>query len=138
MYKQARSSISFCSKLLQSISNNERRTWLTFLDLDKIIRTENRTPSLLNNIDKLRIFHANQTAMCLDLYQNLPSSDFLLTVPRRCFFCGSFLLFMGHVYLSYVSCLCVAALRSPDLLALLCVVFSGVFVTFSYGVPGQV
>ena len=27
---------------------------------------------------------------------------FLLTVPRWCFICGSFLLFMFHVYLCYV------------------------------------
>ena len=36
-----------------------------------------------------------------------------------------------------MSCLFLAALRSVDLLALLCVVFSCVFVTFPYGVSGQ-
>ena len=71
------------------------------------------------------------------------SSNVLLTVPRRCFFCGSFLLFMFQV------CLCYAVLSVPcslvttcweraDLLTLLCVMFLCVFVTFPYGVPGQV
>ena len=63
----------------------------------------------------------------------------LWTVPRRCFFWGSFLLFMFHV------CLCCTVLSVPyslvitcweraDLLALLFVMFPCVFVTFPYGV----
>ena len=67
----------------------------------------------------------------------------LLTVPRRCFFCGSFLLFMFHI------CLCYAVLSVPcslvitcwemaALLAILCVAFSFIFVTVSYGVLSQV
>ena len=71
-----------------------------------------------------------------------PSSDFFLIVPRRCFFCASYLIFRFHV------CLCYAVLSNPcsfvitcwvraDLLALLCVAFSCVFVTFPYGVSGQ-
>ena len=72
-----------------------------------------------------------------------PSSDFLLIVPRRCFFCASCFIFRFH------GCLCYAVLFVPcsfvitcgekaDILSLLCVVFSCVFVTFPYNVLGQV
>ena len=71
------------------------------------------------------------------------SSEFLLTVPRRGFFCGSFILFMFHVCLYYtvesVPCsLVITCWERADLLALLCVMFPCVFVTFPYGVLGQV
>ena len=67
---------------------------------------------------------------------------FVLTVPRRCFFCGSLLLFIFHV------CLCYTGLSVPcnlvstcwnraDLLTFLCVMLSCVSVTFPYGVLGQ-
>ena len=64
------------------------------------------------------------------------SSDILLTVPRRCFFCGSFLLFMFHVCLYHtvlsVHCsLVITCWESADLLALLSVIFL-VFLTFSH------
>ena len=73
----------------------------------------------------------------------LSSIFLLLTISRRCFFCGSFLLFMFHVYLCYavLSVLCslvITCWKRADLLALLCVVFSCAFVTFPYGVPFQV
>ena len=53
----------------------------------------------------------------------------LLNVPRRCFFCGSFLLFMFYVCLYYtilsVPCsLFVTCWERADPLALLCVMFS--------------
>ena len=65
-----------------------------------------------------------------------PPISFLLTVRRRYISCGSFLLFMFHVYLCYAvlsfQCsLMVTCWERADLLAILCVVFS-------YGVPGQV
>ena len=65
-----------------------------------------------------------------------PSSDFLLDVLGRCFFCGSFLFVMLHVChyyaaLSVPSCLMVACCGKADLLALLCVVFSFVLCHFS-------
>ena len=58
-----------------------------------------------------------------------PSSNVLLTALRRCFFCGSFLLYMFHIYLCFAvlsvpSNLVIACWESADLLALLCVVFS--------------
>ena len=56
-------------------------------------------------------------------------------------FCGSFLLFVFHVchaVLSVPSGLVVTCWERADLLALLCVVFSCVFVTFPYGFLGQV
>ena len=40
-----------------------------------------------------------------------PPVNFLLTVPRRCFFCGSFLLF--ECVFAILSCLFLAALLSP-------------------------
>ena len=61
-----------------------------------------------------------------------------LTIPRQCFFCGYFCYFcFMSVMLSF---LFIAALWSPAgtglTLALLCMMFSCVFVTFSCGVPG--
>ena len=66
---------------------------------------------------------------------------FVLTIPRRCFFCGSFLPFMFHV------CFCYTVFSVPCSLVttcwgrvehstLLCVVLSCVSVTFPYGVLG--
>ena len=55
------------------------------------------------------------------------TSDFLLTVPRLCFFCGSFLLFSFHFWLHYTVFFFLTALWSPagkaDLLTLLCMMF---------------
>ena len=73
----------------------------------------------------------------------MPSSIFLLTVPRWCFFCGSFLLIVFCVCLCYtvlsVPCsLVITCWERADLLTLLCVMFSCVFVTFPCGILGQV
>ena len=70
-------------------------------------------------------------------------SSVLLIVPRRCFLCGFFLLFVFRVCLCYTVLfvpfsLVFTCLERADLLALLFVMFSCVFVTFPYGVPGQV
>ena len=70
-----------------------------------------------------------------------PASDFLLTVPMRCFFSGSFMLFVFHVCLYYtdfsVPCgLVINCWKRADLSALLRVMFPCVFVTFPYGVSG--
>ena len=65
---------------------------------------------------------------------------YALTVPRRCFFCGSFLLFMFpvcHVFLSVHCSLVVTRWERADLLALSYVMFYCVFVTFLFGVLGQ-
>ena len=64
-------------------------------------------------------------------------------ILKICIFCGSFLLFVFRVCLCYtfVSVPCsfvITCWERADLLALLCVMFLCVFVTFSYGVPGQV
>ena len=90
-------------------------------------------------IDKSGIFHANQTSMCFDPHQKYgwgwyrqtylsPPVIFLLTAPRRCFFCGSFLLFLfcvclWHTVLSVPCSLVVTCWERADLLALLCVMF---------------
>ena len=73
-------------------------------------------------IDKFGIFHANQIYVSwstLELRVRLvslnmfkPPSNALLTVPRRCFFFGSFLLFMLHVVVAMLSFLFLAALWS--------------------------
>ena len=61
-----------------------------------------------------------------------------------CSFCYlSVLLFLFHVCLRYailsIPCsLVITCLEKADLLALNCVVFSCAFVTFLYGIPGQV
>ena len=86
-------------------------------------------------MDKLWVFHANQTSMSpgwrpeTDLS---PPVNISLTVRRWCYFCGSFLLVMFHVG---VCCTVVPVPRSQvvtcwkraDLLAVMRVVFSGVF-----------
>ena len=69
------------------------------------------------------------------------SVNFLPTIPRRCFYCGSYLLFLFGFAIR--PCLFLADLWSPvgkraELLALLYVMFSCVFVIFPYGVLGQV
>ena len=69
-----------------------------------------------------------------------PSKIFLLTVPMRYFFCGSFVLFVscdGHAFASVHCCLAVTCLERADLLALVCDVYCG-FVTFPCGILGQV
>ena len=72
-----------------------------------------------------------------------PSSILLVTVPRRRFFCEFFFFnYRFHVCLYYyvLSDLCsrvITCWESDDLLALLCVMLSCVFVTYSYGVSGQ-
>ena len=68
---------------------------------------------------------------------------YLLTFPRWCFICGFILLFEFHFCLRYavlpVPCsLVIIGWVKAELFALLCVGRSGVFVTFPYGVPGQV
>ena len=75
------------------------------------------------------------------LIKALQQNYFLLTVPRRCFFCGSYLLFMFcvcHAFLSVGCGLVVTCWKRANLLALLCVMFYCVFVTFQCGVLGQV
>ena len=90
-------------------------------------------------IDKLGVFHANQTSMCLYPHLNQgwgwctdkpvkPSNKlFLLTVPRRCLFCGSFMLFLYcFVMLSRTSvcwCRVVTCWERADLLALVCLYY---------------
>ena len=74
---------------------------------------------------------------CLSHLVNL-----LLIIPSRCFLCGSFLLFVFRVYLLYCHVCslqpCGHLLGRTDLSALMCVMFSSVFVTFPYDAPGQV
>ena len=102
-------------------------------------------------IDKLWILNANQTSISTSEFRvrlvplNMfkPSSNLLLIVPRRRFFCRSFWLFMFHVCICCavmaVSCsLVITCWERAGLLALLCVMVSCVFVTFWYGVLGQV
>ena len=65
-----------------------------------------------------------------------------MTVPRRCFFCGSFFIFfifrVCHAFVSVHCSLVATCLERANLLALLCVMFYCVFVTFPCGVLGQV
>ena len=70
-----------------------------------------------------------------------PSSKiFLLTVPRRYFFCGSFVLFVSCVSYAFASvncCLVVNCWERANLLAFVGDVFC-IFVTFPCGILGQV
>ena len=68
-------------------------------------------------MDELGVFHANQTSMCLRPHLNKgevgapwnrlkPSNKILLlTVPRRCFFCGSIMLIPSCVCYEF-ACIC--------------------------------
>ena len=70
-----------------------------------------------------------------------PSSDFiLLTVPRRCFFCGSFCVIYVSRFVFTVPCsLVITGWERADLLALPLVFdISLCFVSFPYGGSGQV
>ena len=61
----------------------------------------------------------------------------LLTFPRRCFYCGSVLLFVFRVcrvFLSVRFSLVITCWERADLLALLCVMLYCGFVTFPSGV----
>ena len=98
----------------------------------------------------------NMTSLCSNvtsLFTNVPYLRnnihvpspviFLLTVPRQCFFCLSSLSSVFRVYLCdtvlFVLCsIVVTYWERAGLLALLCVMFSCVFVTFTYCVLGQV
>ena len=69
-----------------------------------------------------------------------PPVMFLLTIPRRCFFCESFLLFVLCMFvchrptvLSAPCSLVVTCSERADYLVLLYVMFYCVFVTFPYG-----
>ena len=73
--------------------------------------------------------------------QHVQYTYMLLDVPRRCFFCGPYLLFIFpvcHAFL-YVHCsVVVTCWERANLLALLYVMFSCGFVTCPCGVLGQV
>ena len=71
------------------------------------------------------------------IYNPLCTNEFFLqnqnVFPRRCFFCGSFLLFMFrvcHAFLSVHCSLAVTCWERADLLAFLYVMFYCVFVVF--------
>ena len=71
------------------------------------------------------------------------SSVFLLTIPRWCFFFVSFLIFMFHVCLYYTvlsvpSRGVITCWERADVLALFCVIFPFVSVTFPFVVSGKV
>ena len=69
-----------------------------------------------------------------------PSSKiFLLTVPRRYFFCGSFCVMscVCHAFVSVLCCLVVTCWERADLLALVGDVYC-IFFFFSCGILGQV
>ena len=103
--------------------------------------------------NKLGIFNANQTSMCLDPHQNSgfglvplymlkPSSVLFTNRSNVVLFCGSLLLFMFHVCLYHtvlsVPCsLAVICWERADLFPLLSVMFPSAFVTFPYGISGQ-
>ena len=83
-------------------------------------------------IDKLGVFHANQTSMCLDPHLNYmwgwqsetglspPVKDFYWPFQGRYYFCGSFVFcfFVSHAFVSVHCCLVVTCWEKADLLAL--------------------
>ena len=104
-----------------------------------------------NNPDQMPCYVASEIGLhCLPMshkrtiglyWLSSPVRIFLLTLPRRCFFCRSFLLFMSrvcHAFLSVHCSLVVTCSDMANLLAVLCVMFYCVVVTFPCGVLGQV
>ena len=99
-------------------------------------------------MDKLGVFNANQTSMCLDPYLNYgrgwrlkPSSKiFLLTIPWRYIFCGSLVLFMSCVFHAFASVHCCPVVTYWERAAswLLYVMFNCVCVTLTCGILDQV
>ena len=76
----------------------------------------------------------------MKLFEALQKKYVLLTVPRRGFFSGSFLLFMlrvCHAFLSVHCSLVVTCWERAGLLALLSVVFCFVFCRFPVWCPGS-
>ena len=68
-----------------------------------------------------------------------PPVILLLSVPRRCFFCGSFVFVLSLPSVMCVySSLVVTCWEIADFLVLFCVAFSCTFLTFPYGVLGKV
>ena len=117
---------------------------------EKILKTSTHRDCV--DKEHFGVFHANQTSMCLihiwtkgevgaPWNRFKPSSKiFLLTIPRRYFFCGSFVLFMScvcHAFAFIHCCLVVTWRERADLLALVCDVYCD-FVTFLFGILGQV
>ena len=89
------------------------------------------------------LLYIHTTIQQLLLYQHACALCTLwdMTVPRQCFFYRSFLLFMFRVCHAFLSVLCslvVTCLERVCTLALLCVMFSCVVVTFPCDVLGQV
>ena len=100
-------------------------------------------------MDKLGIFHANKTSLCIDPCQNevwgwyhetsqSPPVIFLLTVPSWCFFVDLFSYLLLSSVMSVPCSLVVTCWEKADLLTLMYVMFSRAFVTFPYGVLCQV
>ena len=80
--------------------------------------------------------HVLQQTACLVVK---PSSKIsLLTVPRRYFFCGSFVLFMSCVYHAFTSVHCCLVVTCWERADLLFVEFNCIFVPFPGGILGQV
>ena len=81
-------------------------------------------------------------ALEIAAYVFKPSSkSILLTVPRRCFFCGLLLLIMCsvcHVFMSVHCSIVVTCWERAGLLALMYVTFYCVCVTFLCGIMSQV
>ena len=101
-----------------------------------------RSPPMAYRADTKHPFLCTQVRVRLVPSNMLkPYSIFLMIVPRWCFFCGSFLLIVFHVCQAVLSVPCslvVTWWERADLLALLYVMISCVFVTFPYEVLGQV
>ena len=79
------------------------------------------------------------TSLFYILKHKISNLIFLLTVPRRYFFCRSFMLFLScvsHAFASVYCCLVVTCWERADLLALVGDVYC-IFVTFPCGILGQ-
>ena len=118
--------------------------FISFLYLELYVLEDDTSKSI-------GIFHANPSSMIgirnkgeAGTVKHVEALQyFLLTIPRRCFFCGSFCYLCVCVCLSYclvcsLQLFLATCWERGDILSLLFVMFSCVFVTFLNGVLGQI
>ena len=115
---------------------------ISFLYLDLYVQGDDALISWVSFMQTKHLYLDPHLEVCAPLNRFKPSNKIvLLAVPRRCFFCGSFILFLScFVLLSCTSvcwCLVVTCLERADLLALSCDVWFW-RCHFPIGILGQV
>ena len=134
----------FCSGIQFYVLLSPYVCFISFLYLDLYLLGDDEwisKGSFMQTKHKCVLIHIGTKVRLAPLNRFKPSSKiFLLTVPRRYFIYGSFVLFMScvcHAFASVHCCLVVTCWERVDRLSLV-VMFNCVFVTFQCGILGQV